>query len=159
MKPTDHFQRQLLLAAPPATVYKALATQQGLRDWWTHSCEADTSPGGHITFRFGSTHKVMRIDSLVPGQEVRWHCVEANIEIPGVHDKAEWVGTDIVFKLTPVEGNKTRLDFDHIGLTPAFECYTQCEAGWTLFLGSLQKLVETGTGTPYVEGLAEVCSH
>lgn len=155
----NYFKRQIILAAPTATVYKALATQQGLRDWWTHSCEADTTVGGRITFRFGRIHKVMRIDSLVPGIEVRWHCVEAHLEIPGVNNKTEWVGTDIVFKLTPVGGNKTCLDFEHIGLSPAFECYEQCEGGWNLFLGSLQKLVETGTGTPYIASVAEVCSH
>ncbi|MES2511913.1 MAG: SRPBCC domain-containing protein [Pseudomonadota bacterium] len=155
----NHFQRQLVLNASPAAVYKTLTTEQGLRDWWTHSCEADTAVGGHITFRFGRIYKVMRIASLVPGREVRWHCVEAHLEIPGVTNKTEWVGTDIVFKLTPVEGGKTRLDFEHIGLTPAFQCYVQCEGGWNLFLGSLQKLVETGTGTPYIAEVAEVCSH
>lgn len=153
------FKRQLVLAATPAAVYQALATEQGLRGWWTHSCDAASTLGGQIRFQFGSTHKVMRIDSLVPGSEVRWHCLEAHIDIPGLHDKAEWVGTDIVFKLTPLAGGKTQLDFEHIGLTPAFECFSQCEAGWTLFLGSLQKFVETGTGTPYIANVAEVCSH
>ncbi|MES2414849.1 MAG: SRPBCC domain-containing protein [Pseudomonadota bacterium] len=155
----NHFKRQLVLAATQAAVYQAIATEQGLRDWWTHSCDAAPNVGGLINFRFGNTHKTMRIDSLLPGSEVRWHCVQANIEIPGVKNKAEWVGTDIVFKLTPLAGGKTQLDFEHVGLTPAFECFTQCEGGWTMFLGSLKQLVETGTGAPYIDNVAEVCSH
>ena len=45
---------------------------------------------------------------------------------------------------------KTRLDFEHIGLVPALECYDLCSNCWSYFLGSLQQLVETGRGTPWV---------
>lgn len=151
----SNYKNQRVLAATPAAVYAALTTPQGLQGWWTHSCDVATHVGGKTTFRFGRTHKVLQNIKLVPDREVFWHCVEANIEIPGVTKKDEWVGTDMVFKLTPVEGGKTRLDFEHIGLTPAFECYEQCEGGWNLFLGSLQSLVETGEGTPH---LAEATS-
>ena len=145
----NHFHRQLLLSASPAAVYQALTTQRGLRRWWTESCEASTAVGGKSTFRFGPHHKVMRIEALVPDREVRWHCVEAHIELPNLQRKDEWVGTQIVFKLSSEEGGKTRLDFEHIGLTPAFECFDICRSGWAQYLGSLQSLVETGQGDPF----------
>jgi hypothetical protein len=33
---------------------------------------------------------------------------------------------------------------------PALECYDLCRNGWNHFLASLQQLVETGRGTPWV---------
>jgi hypothetical protein len=93
----------------------------------------------------------------VPGREVRWHCTGAHIAAAKIAVKDEWVGTDLVFRLAPDavdnEG-RTRLDFEHIGLVPAFECYDFCSDGWRYFLGSLQQLVETGRGTPYEVELA-----
>ena len=145
----NHYRRQLLLSATPAAVYQALTTQQGLRSWWTETCEVATAIGARSTFRFGPHHKVMQIDSLTPDREVRWLCVEACIDLPALQRKDEWVGTPIVFRLSPEEGGKTRLDFEHIGLTPAFECFEICRSGWDQFLGSLQSLVETGQGAPF----------
>jgi uncharacterized protein YndB with AHSA1/START domain len=150
----NHYHRQLLLAASPDAVYQALSTQEGLRSWWTQSCHAATAVGGTATFRFGEHHKIMRIERLAPGREVRWHCVEALINVEAFKRKDEWVGTDIVFRLTPQPGGKTRLDFEHVGLTPDFECYGVCEPGWNLYLDSLQSLVETGQGAPFISAEA-----
>ncbi len=145
----NHFQSNILLPAPPGRVYQALSTQSGLRNWWTQSCEAATEVGGRITFRFDRCHKVMAIDSLVPDREVRWQRVEAHIEAPGVDKADEWVGTHIVFKLTPQDRGQTLLEFEHIGLTPELQCFEVCQGGWHLFLGSLQNYVTTGQGKPF----------
>ena len=76
----NRYRRQLLLSASPATVYQALTTQQGLRGWWTQTCEVSSTVGGRATFRFNRTCKVMQIEGLVPDREVRWHCVQAHID-------------------------------------------------------------------------------
>ena len=155
----DHYRKQLLISAPPAAVYRAIATREGLRAWWNDTCEADGAVGGQATFRFGRNRKVMRIASLIPGREVRWHCVEANIEAPGVTRKDEWVGTEMVFKLTPQGPGNTVLEFEHIGLTPALQCYQICNGGWNYFLVSLQSLAETGQGTPFKTEQADCEGH
>jgi len=155
----DHYRKQLLISAPPAAVYRAIATQEGLRSWWCDSCETDGAVGGQATFRFGRNRKVMRIASLNPNREVRWHCVQANIEAAGVTHKEEWVGTEMVFKLTPQGPSNTVLDFEHIGLTPDLQCYQICNGGWNYFLGSLQALAETGKGTPYQTEQGVCASH
>ena len=144
----NHYQRQLLINAPAATVYRALATQDGLRSWWTEQCDAEAHVGGHATFRFGATHKVMQITALKPEREVRWHCVGAQLNAPGITCGDEWKGTELLFKLTP-QGTSTLLDFEHIGLTPALQCYAMCDTGWQHFLASLKMLAETGAGMPY----------
>ncbi len=80
----NHYRRQLILSARAADVYRAIATQQGLRSWWTETCDVDDKVGG-----------------------------------------------------------RARL-----------ECYEACNAGWNLFLGSLQALVETGQGAPWAPSMA-----
>ena len=146
----NHYQRQLLLSASPAAVYQALTTQQGLRNWWTETCEISNAIGGRSSFHFTRSRKVMQIESLVPDRELRWRCVEAHIEMPELRHKDEWVGMHIIFKLSPQDGGRTWLDFEHVGLTPAVQCFDVCRDGWNQFLGSLQSLVETGQGKPFV---------
>ena len=144
-----HYRRQLDLAASPAAVYAALSTQAGLRGWWTQTCEVQEVEGGSATFRFGAHHKTMRIDRLDPGREVRWTCVQAHIEVAGLPPD-EWVGTTIAFRLAPSGHAGTRLDVEHLGLTPQLACWELCRTGWEQFLASLQALVEQGRGAPFV---------
>lgn len=144
----NHYQQSFIVNANPGTVYAALTTPEGLRGWWTQDCDVVTEVGGTNQFRFGRNHKDMRIERLEPDREVRWLCTDAHIA--QLTHKDEWVGTQLVFHLTPAEKEEhTRLDFEHIGLVPAFECYELCSNGWRYFLGSLQQFVESGRGTPY----------
>jgi len=145
----SHYQQSLVLEASPATVYAALTTPAGLRGWWTQDCDVQTEAGGTMRFRFGRNHKEMRIERLEPGREVRWLCTGAHIAVGQLKRRDEWVGTQLVFRLTAQGKGRTRLDFEHIGLVPAFECYGLCSDGWRHYLGSLQQFAETGRGTPY----------
>jgi uncharacterized protein YndB with AHSA1/START domain len=145
-----HYQQSLTIAATPAAVYAALTTTEGLRAWWTHDCEGTTELNGILHFRFGATHKDMRIERLEPGREVRWQCTVARIAADSVAHKDEWVGTELVFRMSDAGQGRTRLDFEHVGLVPSLECYALCYKGWQHFMGSLQQYLETGEGTPYV---------
>jgi uncharacterized protein YndB with AHSA1/START domain len=142
----SHYQQSLVLEASPPTAYAALTTPEGLRGWWTQDCDVETQVGGTLRFRFGRNHKEMRIERLEPGREVRWRCTGAHIARLTRTD--EWVGTQLVFRLLPEGEGRTRLDFEHIGLVPSFECYELCSDGWRHFLASLRQFLETGRGTP-----------
>ena len=147
MKP---YECKITINAPPAKVYAALTTPEGLRGWWTTDCEVGDGPGSQSTFRFGKTTSVVRIEKLVPQQEVRWHCVEYFLDFSMVSKTDEWVGTSMVFNLTAASAEGTDLHFVHDGLTPDLECYALCEGGWDHFLKtSLKKFLETGKGEPY----------
>lgn len=154
----SHYQQSLVLEANPTTVYAALTTTEGLRGWWTQDCDAESKVGGNIRLRFGRTRKALRVERLEPGREVHWLCTEAHIAASQLTHRDEWIGTQMVFRLTPQGNERTRLDFEHIGLVPALDCYQMCRDGWRYFFGSLQKLVETGRGTPYQEEAA-VAAH
>jgi len=144
------YQQTLVINADPSAVYAAIATPEGLRGWWTPTCAADTHVGGTAHFEFGCTQKDMSIEQLDVNRGVRWFVTKAYIDSESLAKKSEWVGTEIVFRLTPTVDGRTRLDFEHVGLVPALECYDLCRSGWNHFLASLQQLVETGRGTPWV---------
>ena len=131
----NHYQHSFIAKAKPAAVYAALTTPQGVRSWWTQECDIATEVGGAIRLGFGQTHKSMRIERLEANREVRWRCTGAHIDVDRLTHKDEWVGTQLAFRLTPDGNGHTRLDFEHLGLVPAFECYDLCSNGWRHFLG------------------------
>lgn len=145
-----NYQHSLIIKTSPAATYTALTTVPGLRAWWSKDCEGGTEIGNTLYFRFGACYKDMRIEQLEPDNTVRWLCTRAHIVAESVSRPDEWVGTQIVFRLSDAGQGKTRLDFEHIGLVPSLECYALCQNGWQHFLGSLQQYLETGTGTPFM---------
>ena len=145
----EHYRQSLVLAAPAETVYAALTEARGLRGWWTDDCEVESHVGGQLRLRFGPHAKTLRITHQQPGRELRWLCTAAHLAFAEFHRRDEWVGTEMVFRLHPQPNGHTRLDFEHIGLVPTFECYGLCSEGWQHFLASLQQYVATGRGTPY----------
>jgi hypothetical protein len=65
-----------------------------------------------------------------------------------IDDQREWTGTKISFEISNL-GNKTQIDFTHIGLVPKVECYEMCVQGWDQYVkGSLFKLLTEGKGRP-----------
>lgn len=145
-----HYRHDVLIAAPASAIYDALTTPRGIHGWWTVTADVGTAVGERITVRFGQTFKVMRVEVLRPGNEVRWSVVDSHLHVPGVLTRTnEWIGTTIVFRLSQHSASTTRLELEHIGLIPEVECYDICSQGWVQFLGSLKQYVETGTGSPF----------
>ncbi len=98
----------------------------------------------------------MRVESRQPDREVRWLCTGAHMAQFLQND--EWPGTRLIFRLSADAQGRTVLDFEHIGLVPAFECYELCSGGWRYFMDSLRSFVETGRGTPWALAPAAVAA-
>jgi uncharacterized protein YndB with AHSA1/START domain len=132
------------LKASPEAVFEALTTMSGLAGWWTHQVSGSGVQGGELTFRFEEhgVQKVMRVDEAVAPSTVRWTVLSCT--------HTEWVGTAIMFHVSPGEGGGSRLHFRHLGLTPELDCFEACSPAWTHFMGSLVDYVESGHGEPYV---------
>lgn len=129
----------------PEEVFAAVTNVRG---WWSEEIVGDTAIlGDEFVFEVANTHySKFRLTEVVPNERVVWHTLEARIEF--VDDKDEWTGTDIVFDISQ-EGGKTRLDFTHVGLAPAVECYDLCSDAWASYIrGSLRNLITTGKGAP-----------
>jgi len=131
------------IQAPVERVYQAIATAEGIRNWWTRDADLDETVGGAGEFRFlnygpGFVTRV-RIEDLVPPERVAWSVVESF--------RPEWRGTSIAFDLRP-DGDATILLFSHRGFAQADERYAQTTTGWGYYLVSLQQYLQTGEGAP-----------
>ena len=129
---------------PAAQVYKALSTKYGLAHWWTDEVEGEERIGGKLKFTFRSEIgkikgiMVMEVKELNPQKDIRWHCLDG---------PAEWIGTDITFRLSE-QDDQTILLFSHSNWREAVEFTAHCSMKWAVFLLSLREYVETGKGKP-----------
>lgn len=137
------------IKAPPAKVYAAVSTLEGVAGWWSKATTGDAGVGGLFTVRFhspgGDEIGKFEIETIerIPDQEVRWR-IKAGPE--------EWLGTEVVFSLAPA-GHQTIVQFGHRGWREAIEFTAHCSMKWATFLLSLRDLVETGTGRPSPDDL------
>lgn len=145
------YNKTVEINAPVDKVFEAIT--EGLAYWWTTGVGEATRLGAVFTTRFGKTYNHIKVTRLVPDREVDWQVVEQYHASEDLNHHDEWTGTKIIWRLTPVEAAKTRLDFTHEGLVQSMECWSICEAGWNFFLlQSLRTYLETGQGQPFQHG-------
>ena len=61
----DRIERTVEIAHPPATVWAALTTADGLAAWFGQEARIDLRPGGSAWMKFDSGHKVdMRVERV-----------------------------------------------------------------------------------------------
>ncbi len=132
------------IKAPISEVYQALASVEGISDWWTQATSGTSAVGKTIRVRFVSQEGEeigsmdMIVKALDPDKKVHWHFVEG---------PEEWIGTDVAFDLH-IEGNHTIVLFGHRNWREEVEFTAHCSMKWAVFLLSLKELVETGKGRP-----------
>jgi hypothetical protein len=139
------YTTELTVALARQEVYAAVGDVRG---WWSASVVGDTATeGAGWDYRYQDLHRCrIRVAEAVPGERVVWEVLENHFSF--TEDPREWVGTRIVFDLTPADVG-THLRFTHEGLVESHECYRVCEQGWDFYVGeSLRALIETGTGQP-----------
>ncbi len=128
------------IKASPSDVYNALATCEGLSNWWTTTTHGDSKVDGIIEFRFGPRGGFdIRVLDLVPGKHVLWQVVDG---------PEDWIDTRISFDLKQ-EDDYTNLLFKHQGWRKPEEFMHHCSTKWGAFLMSLKSLLETGNAAPW----------
>jgi len=133
------------IKAAPDKVYKALTESEGLAGWWTKNTKASPAVGAVNQFRFnGRGFNDMKVVELVPGQRVKWQCVDG---------AKEWIGTQLTFDLKP-EKEFTILLFAQRGWKEPVEFMHYCSTKWAVYLLSLKSLCETGAGKPYPDDIS-----
>jgi len=139
-------RHRVVISAPRESVYQAVATKEGISEWWTRDgVRGESSEGSRLQFFFGQPEPaaVMEITQLDPNSHVSWSCVEG---------ADEWVGTTIGFDLTESDSD-TVVMFSHDDWRQQGEFMAHCSARWAYFLLSMKSYVETGRGTPFPEDL------
>lgn len=130
---TADYTAQIIVDATPATVLEALTTTTGLAGWWTAwtSVTGSGDEGGELRFSFGGDDQlVLHVNAGRP-TTVAWS-VEQCAVLP------DWAGTRPTFTMRARASGGTEIDFHHIGLAPALECFGECRKGWDQYLASLR---------------------
>lgn len=139
-------RHRVVVSASPESVYDAIATTEGISEWWTRDgVRGESSEGSRVRFYFGQLEPaaVIEVTRLSPHDHVGWSCVEG---------ADEWVGTELSFDLTRTD-DETVVLFTHADWREATEFMAHCSARWAYFLLSLKQYLETGKGTPFPEDL------
>jgi hypothetical protein len=129
----------------PEAVFAAI---NNVRGWWSEDVEGRTAEAGDVWYYAARDlhHCTLKVIESVPGRKVTWRVL--NNAFSFTEDKAEWIGTTIVFDLERVR-DQTKLTFTHVGLVPDYECYDVCHDAWGTYVqGSLKSLVTSGRGQP-----------
>lgn len=122
------------IAATPERVFGALTTLAGLRGWWISTATGEPSAGGVVDFGFCT----MRVVAAAPGTLVHWRCVSG---------PAEWVDTEVTFRLRKEEGQTVVL-FKHANWKEPVEFMHHCSTKWATFLLSMRDSLESAGGRP-----------
>jgi uncharacterized protein YndB with AHSA1/START domain len=127
-------KHQINVDAKPEKVYAALATQAGLRSWWTADTKAEEKAGGKAEFGFNKRGMVfrMKIEKLDPGKRVVWSCHG---------DQPEWNGTTLTWELAPTDSG-TVVKFTQSGWKAVTEMYAICNSSWGELIYRLKNYVE-----------------
>ena len=130
----------LSIRAPVASVWRGVATPDGLDAWWTLKSSGQPEPGAEYTLDFG------------PGHE--WHALvsvcepERSFELQLVDADADWAGTQVGFELRGSRDG-THVSFHHRGWAAAEDHYRTSTFCWAMYLRILKRHLEVGETVPY----------
>jgi uncharacterized protein YndB with AHSA1/START domain len=125
---------QVPIDAPAAKVYAAIATQNGMRNWWTADTQMEERTGGKAEFGFDKRGMVFRMDikALESAKRVVMQCHG---------DHPEWNGTTLTWTMDSEDG-KTVVRFIHSGWEGVTDFCASCNSMWGNLMYRLKGYVE-----------------
>jgi uncharacterized protein YndB with AHSA1/START domain len=122
--------------APPDKVYAAVATEAGMRSWWTADTHMQEKVGGKAEFGFEKRQVIFRmtIERLDPGRCVIMNCHG---------DPPEWNGTTLRWDVVSDDDGTTRLRFTHAGWRELSDFCISCNSMWGNLMFRLKDAVES----------------
>ena len=130
------------------TPEEAFAAITNARGWWSENIDGDTDTvDGEFTYSREDMHScTIKVIELVPGRTVRWRVLDNRFDF--TEDQTEWIGTEMAFEVAS-RGDRTEVQFSHVGLYPDHECFDVCSSAWNFYIDdSLRNLITTGEGSP-----------
>lgn len=138
--PSPALERRLVLAPPPAEVYRLLTEAQDR--WWCQRVTPALKVGAVASYRFADG-ETLRLEALMmdPAERVVYRVAESSL--------SGWAGSTIAFLLRPhLTQTSLTLVHERLGLGAASPDRQRAEQLWTLRLTSLTALTRFGAGQP-----------
>jgi uncharacterized protein YndB with AHSA1/START domain len=133
---------EMQVHTPVPQVIAALTDDTVISRWWTAATRSERHGNDVRLFMGGDAPFVDFTIERTPGTDnVTW-------TVTGCAVMADWTGTVPSFSVQQNDDGTCTIEFRHIGLSPALECFDQCRAGWNHFMPSLHQFLETGEGRP-----------
>ncbi len=145
MMENKSFTSTFVVDQNPTAAFNAI---KNFRAWWSEDIEGNTDQLHEVFFyHYKDIHLCkIKLIEIVPDQRLVYLVLENEFNF--IDDKTEWVNTKLIFDITN-EGGKTKVQFTHEGLVPAYECYNICNEAWSTYIQeSLFSLITTGKGKP-----------
>lgn len=137
-----HIRMQLDLATQPAAVRDALATEEGIRGWWSTRSDLDTD-AGRLLVLFPDQARPFEFEVRERDGQVDW--------VTGGFPPW-WAGTTVRWSWGPnPEAAGTRLLFEHRDYDPDNPVIPIVTPAWAWILLRLKGLVETGARQPFFD--------
>ncbi|MFQ3786360.1 SRPBCC family protein [Halomonas sp. A29] len=145
---------QVWIDAPREKVYEALASAEGLAQWWAPHTASETDEGLVLAHSPGPAHGnvQMKVLERTPHRRIEWKIISSH---PASSPASAWSGTHIVFELTtqPSPGHwlgmnnegqpMTVLEFHQVGWDEDSEFLGFCNYAWGLTLDMLRQWCES----------------
>jgi uncharacterized protein YndB with AHSA1/START domain len=132
---TAPIARGVEIRATPERVFSLLVEPESLVRWWPDAAELEARLGGRFRFEFRGGA------SVVTGEVTRFDPPRA-LAFTWVRAETADAPTQVELTVTPLEGERCRVDVVHSGWERAPELRPMHDAGWGHFLGCLADLAE-----------------
>jgi uncharacterized protein YndB with AHSA1/START domain len=133
--------QEFTINVPPARVFEAMATPQGLAQWWTKTSAGEPKSGAEYMLDFGPEHEWKgKITRYTP---------DAAFELEMTTAHEDWIGTRVGCELRPDGKNSTRVRFYHTGWPEENEHWRVSCYCWAMYLRILRRFLEYGETVPY----------
>lgn len=138
---SDDYAYAMTVHASLPQVIAAVTDDALIRGWWTAATRSERDGDDVRLFMDNGALLAGFTIEHAPGTDaVTWTVTECVLD--------DWIGTKPSFSARQNDDGTSAVEFRHVGLRPALECFDQCRAGWNHFMPSLHQFLETGEGRP-----------